>query len=351
MSDTPFTRVRSRTRRARRASAGHVPTAAEHGHHRVGADEKLIRRMLAKVGARPVGYAEPLADDIRPADPGPGAPQSTVTAAPGRPPADERPSDRQPAASTASQLGAARLPDWRLPDKPELTIPDEADEPAEPEHEQEREPEDDVVQEDPVAGRPRLRDRVRTWVGNAANDAGEAGAGETPGDEAPEPGEESEENGDEPAAPSRRRRAEALKKTAQQRHRPWRAGRPPFAAPGIAQIIRPAPDRRSLIEAIRSTPPQVTWLLYSGSALGVGFWRGWPQWVRDGVAFLVREHPTLNDFYSWTCYGIAAGVLLLDYRARKWIWPLAWAARIPSACLVAGVAMYGDPTPISQMTF
>lgn len=347
MSDTPFTRVRSRTRRTRRASAGRVPSAAEQGHRRVGADEKLIRRMLARVGARPVGHAEPLADGTRPADPAPGAPQYPVTAAPGRQPADERSPDRRRAVSTASALGASRLPDWRLPDKPELTIPDEHNEPARPE--QEREPEDEAVQEDTVSDRPRLRDRVRTWVASAANDAGDAGAGATPGDEAPGPGEEFEEHGDEPDAPSWRRRAKALRKTGHQR--PRRVGRPPFAASGIARVFRPAPDRRSLIEAIRSTPPQVVWLLYSGSALGVGFWRGWPQWVRDGVAFLVREHPTLNDFYSWTCYGIAAGVLLLDYRARKWIWPLAWAARIPSACLVAGVAMYGDPTPISQMTF
>ncbi|WP_394426846.1 hypothetical protein [Streptomyces sp. SGAir0957] len=226
MSDTPFTRVRSRTRRTRRASAGRVPSAAEQGHHRVGADEKLIRRMLAKVGARPVGHAEPLADDTRPADPAPGAPQYPVTAAPGRQPADERFPDRRRAASTASALGASRLPDWRLPDKPELTIPDEHDEPAEPE--QEREPEDEAVQEDTVSDRPRLRDRVRTWVGSAANDAGDAGAGAAPGDEAPDPGE-SDENGDEPDVPSRRRRAEALTKTGHQR--PRRAGRPPFAAP------------------------------------------------------------------------------------------------------------------------
>ncbi|TGB07388.1 hypothetical protein [Streptomyces sp. MZ04] len=187
MTDTPFEPDRSRTRRA---PAAHAPTATGRGHRRVGADEKLIRRMLAKVGARPVGHADPLPDDAQPADSNGGAPQAPVAAAPGWPPADARPTPRQPAANTAS-----RLPDWRLTDKPELTVPNEQDE---PEHEQEAEQRDDEVQEEPVPDHPRLRDRVRTWAGNAAHHAGSASTREPPGDEAPVDGDEFEENGDEP---------------------------------------------------------------------------------------------------------------------------------------------------------
>lgn len=114
MSDTRFTRVRSRTRPTRSASADHVP-AAEQGHRHVGADEKLIRRTLAKAGARPLGHGEPLADDTHP---DPGAAQSPATAAPGRPPADEGSSDRQQAESAASLPGASRLPTGACPTSP-----------------------------------------------------------------------------------------------------------------------------------------------------------------------------------------------------------------------------------------
>jgi hypothetical protein len=108
-------------------------------------------------------------------------------------------------------------------------------------------------------------------------------------------------------------------------------------------------ERRSLVEVVRSTPAHVVWGIYSGSALAAGFWLGWPQWVADGVRYLEAEHPTFTDAYSLTCYGLAAGVFVLDYRARGWFLPLAWAARVPTASLVVGIPLAGDPTPISQM--
>ncbi|MFI5986777.1 hypothetical protein ACIBEA_38690 [Streptomyces sp. NPDC051555] len=335
MSDTPSSRGRrGRTRRARR------PAPRPDRNHSAGADERLMRRMLAKVGARPFGHSDPLADDTEVAHPNPAAPaEPPAEAVPSAQPGSEHPSaGTQHPATTLTRRGAPRLPDWRLPDKPQLTAHDEQDLQAE------EDPADEEP-EQPVLG---LRDRVRAWARTNAPNSAATHRPETAEaqEDSSSDGEEREDEQDtsrNPRSGSGPRRARAG------RSQNW-TRRPRFAAPGVDQIIRPERERRSLIEVIRATPAYVIWLLYSGSALGVGFWRGGPQWVREGVAFLVKEHPTLTDTYSLTCYGIAAAVLLLDYRARKWILPLAWAARIPTACLVAGVAMYGDPTPISQMT-
>ncbi|MFC8332773.1 hypothetical protein [Streptomyces olivaceus] len=123
--------------------------------------------------------------------------------------------------------------------------------------------------------------------------------------------------------------------------------RPRFAAAGVPHTMKA--ERRSLVEIIRSTPDHVWWMAYNGSALAAGFWLGWPQWVKDGTAFLAAEHPTLTDTYSFTCYALAAGVFVLDYRARGWLFPVSWLARIPTASLVVGVPLHGVDTPISQL--
>ncbi|MFE3555104.1 hypothetical protein ACFXKW_09595 [Streptomyces sp. NPDC059193] len=331
MSHTPSSRG-GRARRARR------PAQRPDRNHSAGADERLIRRMLARVGARPFGHRDSLADDAEPAHPTLAEPaEPPAEAAPSAQPGSKHPSSGTQQPATPPTRGAVpRLPDWRLTDKPQLTVHDEQDE-------TELQEEEDPADEEPEQPALGLRDRVRMW---ARTNTPISAATHRPEADSPSDGEERDDEQDT----SRNPRSDSGPRMARTgRSHTW-TRRPRFAAPGGDQISRTARERRSLIEVIRSTPPYVIWLLYSGSALGVGFWRGGPQWVRKGVAFLVKEHPTLTDAYSLTCYGIAAAVLLLDYRARKWILPLAWAARIPSACLVAGVAMYSDPTPISQMT-
>ncbi|WP_424892397.1 hypothetical protein [Streptomyces sp. XH2] len=85
---------RGRPRRALRAPATRaLPTTAER-HRSAGPDERLIRRMLAKVGARPLGHADQLADE--PAPPAPVV-QSELDA----PSADTR---RRPSASPYGRL-------------------------------------------------------------------------------------------------------------------------------------------------------------------------------------------------------------------------------------------------------
>ncbi|MFU0240404.1 hypothetical protein ACKI1J_32285 [Streptomyces scabiei] len=222
----------------------------------------------------------------------------------------------------------------------------------------------DPVKEDAPSERPGLRDRVRTWVesveertgrrpaaeaGDEPEDDEDADAGEEPEDDentgegdTSDTGDTGKGNGPKPGGP--------VRKTAPGRVKARRPrSRPRFSAPGIPHTMRAAQERRSLMEVIRSTPDHVRWGIYNGSALAAGFYLGWPQWVRDGVDFLVTEHPTLTDTYSLTCYGLAAGVLYLDGHVRTWRLLVAWAARVPAASLVVGVLMYGDPTPISQL--
>ncbi|QPL14127.1 hypothetical protein QEH48_gp098 [Streptomyces phage TurkishDelight] len=250
----------------------------------------------------------------------------------------------------------------------------EEDTPEEPEDGEDEEAAD-PAKEDASPERPGLRDRVRTWVESVEErtgrrpaaedtpreDSGDAEAGDEPeDDEDADAGEEPEDDedtgegdtgdtgdtgkgtGPKPGGPVRKTSPGRVKA-----RRP--RSRPRFSAPGIPHTMKADKERRSLVEVIRSTPDHVRWMTYSGSALAGGFYLGWPQWVRDGAAFLATEHPSLTDAYSFTCYGLAAGVLVLDYRARGWALPFAWAARVPTASLVVGVLMYGDPTPISQL--
>lgn len=257
-----------------------------------------------------------------------------------------------------------------------------AQEEAAPEEAEDGEDEEpaDPVKEDAPSERPSLRDRVRTWVESveertgrrpaaedAPEDTGEDG-GDTEAEDEPEDdedtdaGEEPEDTEDtgegDPGDTGEGDPGDKGKGTSPKAGRPVRKtspgkvrarrprGRPRFSAPGIPHTMKA--ERRSLVEVIRSTPDHVKWMTYSGSALAGGFYLGWPQWVRDSTAFLAAEH-TLTDAYSLTCYGLAAGVFFLDYRARGWVLPIAWLFRIPTASLVVGVPLHGVSTPISQM--
>lgn len=311
------------------------------------------------------------------------------------------PAEEEEPAAPGPRPGADRLPDWRDPNKPDLSLDKEepdaeplvptsaVDEDAKEPDEEDLEPAEDQEPEDPDAGdsaaRPSLRDRLRTWVESVEarensepdeEDADDEGGEDEPSKEDQEPdtgdsawtglhdrlralvGPGQERAGRGPGTAGRRRARRSgpsrskLRRTRADRRRtvvqqPRR--RPAFAAPGIPYTLKPKAERRALLEVIQSTPAHVKWLTYNGSAFGVGLYLGWPQWVRDAVAFLVVEHPTLQDSYAMTCYGLAACVLAVDWRARRWPLLLAWAVRIPSSSLVIGVPMYGDPTPLAQL--
>lgn len=237
---------------------------------------------------------------------------------------EDAPAAQEPAAAPAGRRSAPRLPDWWEEHKPLLSVRDEtppaAPAPADPAED------DTAAEEDQAPEDTPTKDTEDTGDTGDAEDTGEEDREEDPEDTAPA--------SKIPPMLSRWRRAPRLRR------------RPAFVAPGIPYAD--GRDRRSLAEVIRSTPPHIRWLAYSGSALAVGWKAGWPQWVRDSVAYLATHEPSWTTSYCLTCYALAAGVLVLDYRARRWPLPLAWAARIPSASLVVGVLLYGDPTPISQ---
>lgn len=241
-----------------------------------------------------------------------------------------------------------RLPDWWRRERPELPMddPDAEDEPEEPAAEDDQE-EPELTKEDTSSRRPGVRERVRTWVETVEQRNGYGPAVE---DTTEDTGEDSGDDDGDTGEGEGPQEGGLVRKTAPGKRRGFTPRRRPrFAAPGIPYTMKAPQQRRSLVEIIRSTPTHVVWLYYSGSALGAGFWLGLPQWVSDGVDFLAAEHPTFTDTYSVTCYGLAAGVFLLDLRSRGWLLPLAWAVRIPTASLVVGVFMNGDDTPISQM--
>ncbi len=269
---------------------------------------------------------------------------------------DEAPAPAVPAPRPSSP----RLPDWWAKDRPPLAVVPDPEE-----QEDQEEPDVPVADEDQEPGegeetssRPALRKRARSWVDNVldrsssdtAEDAEDTEEDEDQEGDEGEPGEEDngDTSGDTPAQGGPTPGGPVAKTSGKPRkaRRPRR--RPRFVARGIPFTAKPDQERRSLVEVIRSTPPHVQWLAYNGSALGAGFWLGWPQWYRDGVTFVVTEHPTLTDTYSVTCYALVAGFLAADYRLRRAVLPVAWSIRVNTASLIAGVLLFGDPTPISQ---
>lgn len=242
---------------------------------------------------------------------------------------------------------APRMRDWWAPDRPPLNDEDQPEDltPA-PGDEESEEPDDGREERDGFRARLRKHLEGVPTVADAlaaekAAKAAEDAEDDVDEEEDQEDDVDEEEDGPEPGGPVRKM-ATGLKRRAR---RPGR--RPRFAAAGVPHTMKA--ERRSLVEIIRSTPDHVWWLAYNGSALAAGFWLGWPQWVKDGTAFLATEHPSLTDAYSFTCYALAAGVFVLDYRARGWLFPVSWLARIPTASLVVGVPLHGVDTPISQL--
>ncbi|MGV2914589.1 hypothetical protein [Streptomyces alfalfae] len=347
------------------------------------ADELETRARLMKLG---VSYA-PVPDD--------------------QPAEEDRPERTAPAAEEEPSAPAAghstpRLPHWWSSAKPDLSVkapdgekeqilnalfgntddqaefrrrirelldsdlarPGEADEAEAPEPDEDQE-EPELTQEDTTSERPGLRDRVRTWVEAVEERTGHRPAPEQPGEdtkEAEDAGEEdtgdtAENGGPGPGAPVSKKppaRWAGGRFGRAQKPRHWHR----LTGARLPTPMKGAQERRSLVEVIRNTPDHVRWMWFSGSALCAGFYLGWPQWVADGVNFLVTNHPTLTDTYSVSCYGLAVAVFVLDARAsaltdvRRGRWlvlPIAWLARIPTVSLVVGVPLSGNTTPISQM--
>jgi hypothetical protein len=202
---------------------------------------------------------------------------------PTRPPAT-------PAAPVDRPVGGARLPDWRTGQHVDLTPP-----PAED------------TENDATEAEPEEALEEGTPEKDEADDAGDDADGEPDPDEQPDTGRIYQ--------------------------------RPKFTAPSA---LRP---KQSVADWARGIWGSYSWPIYNGTALGTGFALRMPQFFRDETAYLTVVH------HSWTAaptvawYGVAAVILLADWRSRGW-WPgLAWAMRIPTASLVVGTLLYGNPIP------
>lgn len=266
----------------------------------------------------------------------------------------------------APRQGSPRVTDWWAQDRPHLAVvkepEDQAEEPDAPAAEDQEQPEPEPGEETTSSSRPGLRARVRSWVeaveertghrqepGDTPDDAGDTGdTGDDEAGDAEENAGDTAEGGPKEGGPVSKTTG-ALRWPSRPRKAPRPRHRPRFAAAGIPHTMKPAKERKSLLEIIRCTPDHVRWMVYNGSALGAGFYLGWPQWVKEGTAFLAAEHPTLTDTYSLTCYALAGGVVFLDYRSHRWVLPAAWLFRIPTVSLAVGVPLHGVSTPISQL--
>lgn len=122
-----------------------------------------------------------------------------------------------------------------------------------------------------------------------------------------------------------------------------------FCGTGSKSYSRPAyptqlaSPKKSLIDAWAGMSPKLKHLLYNGTALGVGFWFGVPQWFTAEVAYLAATYDSWTDFYVCIWYGVAGAVWALDHRTRRWFPLFAWGARIPLVSMITGVLLYGIP--------
>jgi len=84
------------------------------------------------------------------------------------------------------------------------------------------------------------------------------------------------------------------------------------------------------------------WGLYNGCALGIGWYFGIPQFVRDEVAYLA------GTYGSWSAPGVGIWYVaplmawMLSHSSRHWWPPAALLARVPWISIVVGVLLYGS---------
>ncbi|MDX2922474.1 hypothetical protein [Streptomyces sp. NE06-03C] len=104
-----------------------------------------------------------------------------------------------------------------------------------------------------------------------------------------------------------------------------------------------AARKQSLVEAFTGLSPKTKHLLYNGTALGAGLYVGVPQFFTAEVAYLAATYDSWTDFYVVVWYGVAVGILVLDFRTRSWFPLIAWAARIPLVSMIVGALYYGTP--------
>ncbi|WP_432001580.1 hypothetical protein [Streptomyces sioyaensis] len=104
---------------------------------------------------------------------------------------------------------------------------------------------------------------------------------------------------------------------------------------------KPAP-KQSLIQWWVGMDAPTRWLLYNGTALGIGFYVGVPQFFTAETAYLVDAYGSWTDWHVCLWYGVAVGIWSLDSRTRSWFPLFALAGRIPLISMVVGSLLYGS---------
>ncbi|WNI20365.1 hypothetical protein [Actinacidiphila sp. ITFR-21] len=102
--------------------------------------------------------------------------------------------------------------------------------------------------------------------------------------------------------------------------------------------------KKSLHEAWTGRSKKQRHLFYNGAALGLGFAVGAPQFFTAEVAHLVTTYHSWTAPYVFVWYFAAGSIWALDYKARDWLPPLAFLARVPLVSMIIGALLYGTPT-------
>ncbi|MFF5655245.1 hypothetical protein [[Kitasatospora] papulosa] len=224
------------------------------------------------------------------------------------------------------RVSTDRLPDWRDPHKPELSgaepEPSGEPEPVEPEPGAEPEP----VADDGEPAESRARRVLRLVKGERPDQD----------DDQDDEDEDDQDDDDEDDQAGEKRPAEPA---------PRPPGNPGFERPAFATPAFPA-ERKSVIQAVRQTPPEVKWLIFQATGLVVGFYFRIPQFAHE-VTRSVAESPLglrdNPDAYFWGV-GLLL-VLIIDRRTRRWWLPLSWATRAITTSVLIGAALHGNPIP------
>ncbi|MER7835315.1 hypothetical protein ABTY98_05230 [Streptomyces sp. NPDC096040] len=228
-------------------------------------------------------------------------------------PADQNQAEQDPPAKTApARADNDRLPPWWDRRKPHL---DEEPEPDDAEDAEDGEDGEDGEEEPEPKGKGRGPRPARRRVSKTSRPASDVG--DEPDDGGEEVGEEQVLEGPRWSRPG--------------------LGRPP----GL-----PAKRHNFITWWRQDVKPEHKWLMYHGTGLGAGVWAGVFSYGTRGAEFVTQQG--LVDLEADVTLGLLGLVLVVDYRVRNLLPPLAWFVRAVSTSLVLGAAWNG--TPLADLT-
>jgi hypothetical protein len=174
----------------------------------------------------------------------------------------------------------------------------------------------------PPAAAPKSAVRSRDWLDEILD---------APRPPAPAPAQTA------PGVVAKRPTSDTKKRKPKRRRRRARGRNPD--APRTAWDTRPPHPRQSLIEAWDRIPYRLKWLGSHLAAAAAGWRLGILDWATDTTAWYAAGHWTSPS--AWVLYALGVCCAALYRRARRWAWPVAWAATVPVSSVVVGVLLFG----------